>query len=43
MNKAYTARMPTPAPARSCIGVAVLPRGTDIEIECVAAVPKAKL
>lgn len=43
MNKAYTARMPKPAPARSCIGAAVLPRGTDIEIECIAAIPKAKL
>jgi enamine deaminase RidA (YjgF/YER057c/UK114 family) len=43
MNEAYTARMPKPAPARSCIGAAVLPRGVDIEIECIATLPKARL
>lgn len=40
INEHYIKRMPTPAPARSCIGVANLPRGTDVEIECVAVVPK---
>lgn len=40
INEHYIRRMPTPAPARSCIGVANLPRGTDVEIECVAVVPK---
>jgi len=43
MNEAYVKRMPTPAPARSCIGAAVLPAGVDIEIECIAALPKARL
>lgn len=40
INEHYIRRMPTPAPARSCIGVANLPGGTDVEIECVAVVPK---
>ncbi|TYJ55350.1 hypothetical protein B9479_003965 [Cryptococcus floricola] len=44
LNAAYTKRVPSPPPARSCIGVATLPRGTDVEIECVAVLPtKAKL
>ncbi|GFZ46420.1 hypothetical protein JCM24511_04667 [Saitozyma sp. JCM 24511] len=44
INAAYTRRIPTPPPARSCIGVANLPRGTDIEIECIAVIPpRAKL
>ncbi|OWZ53481.1 hypothetical protein C349_00911 [Cryptococcus neoformans var. grubii Br795] len=44
LNEAYSKRMPSPAPARSCIGVASLPKGTDVEIECVAVLPnKAKL
>ncbi|WVQ78241.1 hypothetical protein IAT38_000324 [Cryptococcus sp. DSM 104549] len=44
INAAYSKRIPSPAPARSCIGVASLPLGTDIEVECVAVVPqKAKL
>ncbi|KIR57742.1 hypothetical protein I314_06460 [Cryptococcus bacillisporus CA1873] len=44
LNEAYSKRIPSPAPARSCIGVASLPKGTDVEIECVAVLPiKAKL
>lgn len=43
INEHYIRRMPTPAPARSCIGVAKLPRGTDVEIECIAVVPKVSL
>ncbi|WVR04960.1 hypothetical protein IAU60_001972 [Kwoniella sp. DSM 27419] len=44
LNAAYKKRIPDPAPARSCIGVACLPMGTDVEIECVAIVPgRAKL
>ncbi|BEI85014.1 hypothetical protein CcaverHIS002_0504150 [Cutaneotrichosporon cavernicola] len=43
INKVYTARMPKPPPARSCIGAATLPMGTDIEIEVIARVPGAKL
>lgn len=35
--------MPNPPPARSCIGAAKLPRGTDIEIEVIARIPGAKL
>ncbi len=42
INKVYTARMPKPPPARSCIGAATLPRGTDIEIEVIARIPGAK-
>ncbi|WRT66847.1 uncharacterized protein IL334_003810 [Kwoniella shivajii] len=42
LNEAYLKRMPSPAPARSCIGVATLPRGTDVEIECVGVVVPAK-
>ncbi|GAA6017960.1 hypothetical protein JCM10207_002720 [Rhodosporidiobolus poonsookiae] len=38
MNKAYVAAFPTgkPMPTRTCIGVAALPKGTDVEITCVA-------
>ncbi|WWC61449.1 uncharacterized protein I303_104033 [Kwoniella dejecticola CBS 10117] len=47
LNAAYLKRIPSPPPARSCIGVKSLPFGTDVEIECVAVVPgsssKAKL
>ncbi|WVW83465.1 hypothetical protein I302_105486 [Kwoniella bestiolae CBS 10118] len=48
LNETYAKRIPSPAPARSCIGVASLPFGTDVEIECVGVVPgsssgKAKL
>ncbi|KAK6902619.1 hypothetical protein L486_07213 [Kwoniella mangroviensis CBS 10435] len=45
LNETYSKRIPSPAPARSCIGVASLPFGTDVEIECVGVVPgyKAKL
>ncbi|GMK55594.1 hypothetical protein CspeluHIS016_0206500 [Cutaneotrichosporon spelunceum] len=43
INKVYTARMPVPPPARSCIGAATLPMGTDVEIEVIARVPGAKL
>ncbi|KAJ9113036.1 hypothetical protein QFC22_006132 [Naganishia vaughanmartiniae] len=39
MNAAYLALMPSPAPARSCIGVKELPFGTDVEIEAVAVIP----
>ncbi|KAJ9094257.1 hypothetical protein QFC21_006083 [Naganishia friedmannii] len=39
MNAAYLALMPSPAPARSCIGVKELPYGTDVEIEAVAVIP----
>ncbi|KAK8870033.1 hypothetical protein IAR55_000603 [Kwoniella newhampshirensis] len=44
LNAAWLRRIPSPPPARSCIGVASLPRGTDIEVECIAIVPgRAKL
>lgn len=37
MNDAYAKRFGEHRPARSTIGVAALPRGARIEIECVAA------
>ncbi|GAA5826381.1 hypothetical protein JCM11251_002342 [Rhodosporidiobolus azoricus] len=46
MNKAYVAFFPKgmPLPARTCIGVAALPKGTDVEITCIAAKrPTSKL
>ncbi|GAA5874314.1 hypothetical protein JCM8547_007560 [Rhodosporidiobolus lusitaniae] len=41
MNKAYAELFPesnpVPKPCRTCVGVAALPAGTNIEIQCVAA------
>lgn len=37
MNDAYAKRFGDHRPARSTIGVAALPRGARVEIECVAA------
>ncbi|MEU6145617.1 RidA family protein [Streptomyces sp. NPDC047081] len=37
MNSAYLQAMPTPLPARTCIGVDALPYGGLVEIEVVAA------
>ena len=37
MNDAYAERFGAHRPARSTIGVAALPRGARVEIECVAA------
>lgn len=37
MNEAYAKRFGEHRPARSTIGVAALPRGARVEIECVAA------
>lgn len=42
MNTAYLAMMPSPPPARSCIGVRALPFGTDVEIEAVAVIPSTR-
>ena len=38
MNEAYLEYFPDPKerPARTCVQVAGLPLGTDVEIECVA-------
>lgn len=36
MTEAYIKFMPKPYPVRTCVGVAKLPRGTDVEIECTA-------
>ncbi|BGP25195.1 endoribonuclease L-PSP [Rhodotorula toruloides] len=38
MNKAYVESFPRgmALPARTCIGVAALPKGTDVEITCIA-------
>lgn len=37
MNRAYIDAMPTPLPARTCIGVDALPYGGLVEIEVVAS------
>lgn len=38
MNEAYIASFPTnaPLPVRTCVGVAALPAGTDIEMTLVS-------
>lgn len=41
MNAVYAAHFPDPAPARSTVAVAGLPRAARVEIEAVAAVPGA--
>ncbi|WWC69758.1 uncharacterized protein I206_103701 [Kwoniella pini CBS 10737] len=43
LNETYSKRIPYPPPARSCIGVKSLPFNTDVEIECVAIVPKKSI
>ncbi|CAM1505923.1 Fc.00g115600.m01.CDS01 [Cosmosporella sp. VM-42] len=37
MNEGYAKFFSDPYPARTCVSVAGLPMGTDVEIECVAA------
>lgn len=37
VNEAYAKYFATPAPARSCVAVAALPKGSPIEIELIAA------
>ena len=39
MNAAYAELFPAPRPARTTIGVAALPGGIRVEIDCVAVVP----
>ncbi|KAF7982652.1 hypothetical protein HWV62_27099 [Athelia sp. TMB] len=44
MNEVYTERLlkffkPGMMPARTCVGVAALPMGADVEIECMAEIP----
>ncbi|EPQ53222.1 YjgF-like protein [Gloeophyllum trabeum ATCC 11539] len=39
MNEAYLEFFKGDPPARTCVGVVVLPLGADIEIECIAEVP----
>jgi 2-iminobutanoate/2-iminopropanoate deaminase len=41
MNAVYAEHFPEPAPARSTVAVAGLPRAARVEIEAVAAVPGA--
>ncbi|KAE8423002.1 Endoribonuclease L-PSP/chorismate mutase-like protein [Aspergillus pseudocaelatus] len=38
MNEVYTTFFSDPMPARTCVCVKELPLGTDVEIECIAAV-----
>ncbi|KAH9924253.1 YjgF-like protein [Epithele typhae] len=39
MNEVYLEYFPVDPPARTCIGVAALPLGADMEIECIAELP----
>ncbi|KAM5533618.1 hypothetical protein V8D89_012731 [Ganoderma adspersum] len=39
MNEVYLEYFPKNPPARTCIGVASLPLGADMEIECIAELP----
>ena len=39
MNEVYETFFTNPYPARSTIGVCALPKGANIEIECIAARP----
>ncbi|KAI8994153.1 YjgF-like protein [Trametes punicea] len=39
MNEVYREYFPSNPPARTCIGVATLPFGADVEIECIAELP----
>ncbi|KAH9847900.1 Endoribonuclease L-PSP [Lenzites betulinus] len=39
MNEVYLEYFPSNPPARTCIGVAALPLGADVEIECIAELP----
>jgi 2-iminobutanoate/2-iminopropanoate deaminase len=39
MNGVYARFFPDPPPARSTFGVAALPRGAKVEIECIARRP----
>lgn len=41
MNAVYAERFPDPAPARSTVAVAGLPRAARVEIEALAALPGA--
>lgn len=38
VNEAYGSFFPTAPPARATVGVAALPKGARVEVECVAAV-----
>ncbi|GAB1214616.1 YjgF-like protein [Aspergillus terreus] len=43
VNEVYAATFPDPKPARTCVAAKTLPMGTDVEIECTAAVTRARL
>lgn len=40
VNEVYLDFFTIPRPARTCIAVYQLPLGADVEIECIAAIPK---
>ncbi len=42
MNAVYTEFFPDNPPARSTVQVAALPKGAQVEIECVAMIPPAR-
>lgn len=39
VNKIYAEKFPTNPPARSCVGVAQLPKDALVEIECIVVLP----
>lgn len=39
VNALYAEAFPDPAPARSCVAVAALPKGARVEIEAIARIP----
>ncbi|GME44879.1 hypothetical protein E8E11_005838 [Neofusicoccum parvum] len=43
MNEVYETFFENPRPARTCVGVKMLPLGTDVEIECIASIDTPKL
>jgi len=40
MNDVYARYFTEAPPARAAVGVAALPKGVDVEIECIAAMPE---
>ena len=36
MNRVYDTYFAEPKPSRTCVAVAQLPMGTDVEVECIA-------
>lgn len=43
MNEVYSQYWGDVKPVRTCVAVKTLPLNTDVEIECTAVLPQAKL